>query len=109
MKGFIYRTFNESRHAILNAEEMASLFHLPLPETETPNINWLSARTLPAPVNIPTEGILLGENIYRGARTKISMKEDDHVRHWNDGDRKIRADGEYGNPGYSKRERGCRD
>lgn len=81
MRGFIYRTFHEGRHVILNAEEMASIFHLPLPSTETPNINWLTARTMPAPVNIPTEGILLGENVFRGARTKIHMKRDDRRRH----------------------------
>ncbi len=79
--GFWQRTFQRTRKVILNAEEMASLFHLPLPTTETPNINWLSARKLAAPVNVPHEGILLGENVYRGARVPVRMKREDRRRH----------------------------
>ncbi len=90
MERFIYRTFHggifsrlfeRSRPIIMSAEEMASLFHLPLPSTETPRINWLTARKLHAPVNIPTKGILLGENIYRGACVPIRMKQEDRRRH----------------------------
>ncbi len=81
MEQFIYRTIDEARTVILNAEEMASVYHLPLPTTETPNINWLTARTLPAPVNVPSAGVLLGENVYRGERQLIHMKPDDRRRH----------------------------
>lgn len=81
MERFIYRTFSDRRKIVVNAEEMASLFHLPLPTTETPNIHWLTARTLPAPVNTPTEGILLGENVYRGERRLVKIKPADRQRH----------------------------
>lgn len=81
MRQFIYRTFNDRRHAILNAEEMASLFHPPLPSTETPNINWLLARKLPAPVNLPSQGIILGENIYRGEQRTVRIAPEDRRRH----------------------------
>ncbi|MBI4415056.1 MAG: type IV secretory system conjugative DNA transfer family protein [Candidatus Kerfeldbacteria bacterium] len=81
MESIIYRTFETGRYVIVNAEEMASLFHLPLPTTETPNINWLTARKLPAPVNVPLAGVLLGKNVYRGSQTLIHMKEDDRRRH----------------------------
>ncbi|MBI3956912.1 MAG: type IV secretion system DNA-binding domain-containing protein [Candidatus Kerfeldbacteria bacterium] len=81
MLGFIYRTFHESRSVVLNTEEMASLFHPPLPGSETPNINWLTARTLPAPTDVPASGILLGENVYRSAHTKIFLETDDRRRH----------------------------
>ncbi|MFH1171290.1 MAG: type IV secretion system DNA-binding domain-containing protein [bacterium] len=81
MHGCIYRTFHEGHGVILNAEEMASIFHLPLPTTETPNINWLTARTLPAPVDVPQQGILLGENIYRGEHRQIRFTTDDRRRH----------------------------
>ncbi len=78
---FIYRKFDRKYKIILNAEEMASLWHLPLPTTETPNIYWMTARRSPAPVNIPKEGLYLGINEYRGVKTKVYMKRADRQRH----------------------------
>ncbi len=78
---FIYRNFSEKHKFILNAEEVASVYHFPLPDTETPNIHWLVAKKAAAPVNAPTEGIILGHNIYRGVDTQIRIKRDDRRRH----------------------------
>ncbi|HRH32469.1 MAG TPA: type IV secretion system DNA-binding domain-containing protein, partial [bacterium] len=81
LEGFIFRTFSQSHHLILNTEELASLWHLPLPTSETPNIRWMSARTAPAPVNVPQSGLHLGYNVYRGKKTEIYMNEADRRRH----------------------------
>ncbi|MEK7665616.1 MAG: type IV secretory system conjugative DNA transfer family protein [Patescibacteria group bacterium] len=81
IRKFIYRGFDETRRVILNVEEMASLWHLPLKTTETPNILWLNARTAPVPTNIPQEGLMLGYNIYRGRKTDIHIKRNDRQRH----------------------------
>jgi len=81
VKDFIYRRFRESISFLLNSEELASIFHFPLKETETPNILWLTAKIAPAPANIPNEGISLGENVYRGLKKEIRMKRDDRRRH----------------------------
>jgi len=81
IRDFIYRNFNEKQDYILNTEEITSLFHLPLPITETPNIRWLIAKKAPAPVEVPSEGIVLGKNIYRGKETLIRLKIDDRRRH----------------------------
>ncbi len=78
---FIYRSFDEETSFILNTEELTSIFHFPLPITETPNIRWLIARKAPAPVEVPKEGIILGKNIYRGEETLIRIKRDDRRRH----------------------------
>jgi len=78
---FIYRTFDDGMKMVLNTEEMASLWHLPLPTTETPNINWLVARGAPPPPNAPAEGILLGNVEYRGTITPIRLKYKDRQRH----------------------------
>ncbi|MFZ5365187.1 MAG: type IV secretory system conjugative DNA transfer family protein [Patescibacteria group bacterium] len=79
---YIYRHFDEKRAIVVNAEEMASLFHFPIPSiTETPNINWLGSKKAPAPLNTPREGTLLGINEYRGKRTEIRIKRDDRRRH----------------------------
>ncbi len=78
---FIYRVFDEKYKIIMNTEELASVWHLPLPTTETPNIRWMEARVAPAPINIPTIGLHLGTNVYRGKKTDIFMKDGDRLRH----------------------------
>ena len=81
VKDFIYRNYDESQKLILNAEELASIFHFPTPYLDTPNIRWLLARKLPPPSNLPAEGILLGESIFRGQHTNIFLKPSDRQRH----------------------------
>jgi len=78
---FIHRFFDERYKLILNSEEMTSLWHLPLPSTEAPNIHWLEARKSPPPLNLPLAGILLGENVYRGQKTPVRIKAEDRQRH----------------------------
>lgn len=78
---FIYRRFDESKRVLLNTEELASVYHFPLPSTETPNIIWLLAKRAPAPVNMPQSGIYLGRNLYRGVETVVRIKDDDRRRH----------------------------
>lgn len=78
---FIYRRFRENIGFLLNTEELASIFHFPTKTTETPNINWLTAKIAPAPSTLPDEGITLGENVYRGVTKEIRMKRVDRRRH----------------------------
>ncbi|MCX6799529.1 MAG: type IV secretory system conjugative DNA transfer family protein [Candidatus Falkowbacteria bacterium] len=78
---FIHRRFNERYRFLLNTEEMASLYHFPLKNTETPNIEWLTAKLSAAPTNVPTEGILLGHNVYRGVIRPIQILPADRLRH----------------------------
>ena len=80
MTDYIFRVFHNTR-AILNTEELASLWHLPTRFIETPNIKWLMAKKAPAPVNVPTSGVLLGRNVYRGVETKIYIDREDRTRH----------------------------
>ncbi|PIT95215.1 hypothetical protein COT98_00675 [Candidatus Falkowbacteria bacterium CG10_big_fil_rev_8_21_14_0_10_39_9] len=81
INNFIYRRFIEGQAFLLTTEEVCSLFHFPLPHTETPNIDWLVSKTAPAPNNIPTEGLILGYNIFRGIKTDIRIKRIDRRRH----------------------------
>ncbi len=78
---YILRIFSANKRIMLNTEEIASIFHLPNRFVETPNIYWLLARKEPPPANLPTEGIILGESIYRGERKPIRLKPDDRLRH----------------------------
>ncbi len=78
---FIYRTYHASQSVVLNSEEFSSIYHFPLPFTETPNIRWLAAKKAGPPVDIPTEGVILGESDFRGLKKTIRILEDDRRRH----------------------------
>lgn len=78
---YIFRNVDDESLMVLNVEELASVFHFPISTTETPKIKWLKAGAAPPPVNIPTEGILLGYNEYRGAQAEIRITDNDRRRH----------------------------
>ncbi len=81
ISNFIYRRFNEKNSFLLNTEELTSVFHFPLKSAETPNILWLGSKIAPAPADTPTEGIMLGTNVYRGVEKEIRIKRNDRRRH----------------------------
>lgn len=78
---FIHRSYNYKYGFIINSEEMTSLWHLPLPSSNAQAIHWLEARKAPAPAHLPTEGILMGENVYRNTISQIRIKKEDRQRH----------------------------
>lgn len=79
---FIFRNFIPEEAMILNTEEIASIFHLPISATETPKIKWLKADAAPPPVGIPAQGTLIGFNDYRGIKTDIRLTDGDRRRHF---------------------------
>jgi len=78
---YIFRTFNDERAMVLNVEEIASIYHFPTLKTQTPKISYLKSKTAPPPSGLPQEGVLLGYNEYRGAKTDIRLTEDARRRH----------------------------
>ncbi len=78
---YIFRTFNEEHAMVLNAEEIASIFHFPTTQTITPKISYLKSKAAPPPSGLPQEGTLLGFNTYRGAKTDIRLTQDARRRH----------------------------
>jgi hypothetical protein len=78
---YIFRTFDDEHACVLGIEEIASIFHFPISTTETPKIKWLKSGSSAPPINIPGEGLLLGFNDYRGAKTDIRITENDRRRH----------------------------
>lgn len=78
---YIYRNFDEETSVILSTEEVASIFHFPTSQIGTPKIKWLKAGAAAPPVDIPKEGMLLGYNDYRGAKTDIRITDNDRRRH----------------------------
>jgi hypothetical protein len=92
---FIYRRMNVrniripiinfkllSNCSVLNITELATVFHFPNKEVETPNIEWLVARKSSAPTNLPGEGLDLGKSSFRGVEKKIYISEKDRMRHF---------------------------
>jgi len=77
----IYRSFHHKYYMVANTEEMTSFWHMPIPTTETPHINWLGARKAPPPINMPKEGVILGRATYRGEETIVRIKRSDRRRH----------------------------
>ncbi|MCX6781983.1 MAG: type IV secretion system DNA-binding domain-containing protein [Candidatus Magasanikbacteria bacterium] len=77
----IYRSPQDKYYMVASTAEMAGFWHLPLSSTETPHIDWLGARKAPPPLNMPTEGIILGRTIYRGEESIVRMKRSDRRRH----------------------------
>lgn len=68
--------------SVLNPEELSTIFHLPNSRYNyTPIIKWLSYKVLPAPTDLPAEGILLGYNVYRGVKREVRFKRKDRTRH----------------------------
>jgi len=72
---------HQGKLQILTPEEIVSLFHFPNIYTETPNIRWLLAKKSAAPSNLPTEGTFMGENVYRGERRPVLIKDKDRRQH----------------------------
>ena len=74
---------------ILSTEEIATLWHLPTILVQTPNIDWVLSRKLEPPINLPVPGYsdaekdltILGEAVFRGARVRFGVRDDDRRRH----------------------------
>ncbi len=80
---FSFRNFdaNWRRKIILSTEEMTSLFHFPNVLLETPKVSIVKAREAAAPANLPSEGLLLGYNMFRSVKADIRMLDEDRRRH----------------------------
>ncbi len=79
MREFIYRI--PSNDNILNTEELATIYHFPNKNVQTPHIHWLLSKRAPASQEVPTKGLWLGKSIYRGVARDVCVKEDDRKRH----------------------------
>jgi hypothetical protein len=78
---YSFREWNAREQLILNAEELASVFHLPTASSDVPRVAWLRTREVPPPADLPTEGVILGENVFRGDRKLVRLLDQDRFRH----------------------------
>jgi hypothetical protein len=76
-----YFQYGEKK-SLLSSQELATMFHFPNSRyNKTPVISWLSYKVLPAPQIVSDEGILLGNNVYRGEERPIRFGRKDRRRH----------------------------
>lgn len=78
---FIFRQFDQSETMILNSEELASMFHLPVSSAAVPKIKWVKAKEAAPPTTLPTAGVLIGESVFRGEKKLVYITEEDRRRH----------------------------
>lgn len=78
---FVFRSFEENQKVVLNSEEVASFYHFPVSGTETPRLNWLRSKEAPPPANLPAEGTLIGESVFRGEKKPVRITDEDRRRH----------------------------
>lgn len=80
---YLARSSNSSHSTIFTTEELASLFHFPHSKyNRIAEIRWQNFKIVKAPINIPTEGLLLGTNTYQGVTKDIFLKNEDRFRHF---------------------------
>jgi hypothetical protein len=85
----LYRSRRISRRGfVCNIEEVASLYHLPHTNVETPNILWANAKTAEPPANLPlvteaTRDLIspIAVTNFRGHNTMFGLPRADRGRH----------------------------
>lgn len=82
--GTLANLYKWNKKIILNIKELSSIIHIPNAKfNRNPRISRQKYKIIPAPDNIPTEGILLGYNTYAGIKKEIRIMttNDDRMRH----------------------------
>ena len=77
---FSYRTFSDDYSMPLNLKELSTIFHFPYGVISS-QLKLAKSGIAPAPIEMGTEGILLGINSFRGKDTEIRMSREDRMRH----------------------------
>ncbi len=68
--------------SVLSSDELASIFHFPNRTVETPNIQWLAAKSAPVDSKVPTEGgTFIGHGYFRGIKRPVHILRSDRLRH----------------------------
>ncbi|MCA9345294.1 ATP-binding protein [Candidatus Saccharibacteria bacterium] len=80
---YILRFFPpEYRKSILNDVELATIFHLPdSSNVPTTQLERQQSKQVDGPRNLLEDGLLLGYNVFRGAKKPIRLSENDRRRH----------------------------
>ncbi len=70
------------KSTILNIKELSSILHFPHGRfNQNPRIAWQKFKIIPAPDDLPNEGIVVGYNTYGGVKKEIRITDKDRFRH----------------------------
>ena len=82
-KMYSFREKNPKNAIVLSLAELSTMVHFPANGIgSTPQFKQSHAKTAAAPTDMPTEGTLLGVNVYRGAKRDIFITAADRLRHF---------------------------
>ncbi len=82
-RDFSFRIYSEKRSLTLNLQELTTIIHLPEVDfSSSSQLKKTEAKSAPAPMDLPTNGILLGTNHYRNIDTEVRMTPEDRLRHF---------------------------
>ena len=90
LEQYAKRSFPDKSGYILNIEELASVFHLPHMNVETPNVVWASSKTAEPPTNLPIlngdvnhdrQISAFGLTNFRGLQKQFGIYRRDRSRH----------------------------
>ncbi|HET9641555.1 MAG TPA: TraM recognition domain-containing protein [Candidatus Paceibacterota bacterium] len=72
-----------SKNALpLSLKELTTVYHFPPSGiASSPHLRQARFTHAPAPIDLPTDGVLLGTNEYRSTLTPIHLSDDDRLRH----------------------------
>jgi hypothetical protein len=80
---YILRFFPQGKvRTVLNSTELATLFHFPDQKNiPTSQLERQASKQVDGPRNVPEKGLLLGYNMFRGAKKAIRLSHQDRARH----------------------------
>ena len=80
---YIFRFFPVSnKKIVLNTQELASIFHLPSQASiPSSGVERQMTKQVDGPTALITDGVLIGNNVYRGATKEIRLSVNDRRRH----------------------------
>ena len=80
---YLLRIFpQEKTHMVLNSTELASIFHFPDQKSiPTSQLSRQASKQVDGPREMPEDGLLLGYNLFRGAKKPIRLSLGDRQRH----------------------------
>lgn len=81
-RDFSYRRFDPGKIFHLNFKELSTMFHFPTHALGSAQLKQSGAATHPAPMEMGTNGILLGYNEHRGRLTPVHFAPADRLRHF---------------------------
>lgn len=82
LKNFSYRMFSTAEALPLSMRELTTLFHFQNQALKgRDQLKTSKAHTAPAPILLPTDGVLIGINRHQGAEKEIRISPDDRLRH----------------------------